>query len=88
MSAPARRAFFTLLALVVFLAGWDLWVLSVDQMYQGSDTYLQAIIHIDELYRGLGGPGWAASLGPKGAVAPVLGVILLQLVGTAWAASR
>lgn len=77
-----------LLSLVVFLAIWDLWALSQDRMYRGSDTYLQAIINLDMLYRGEGGSGWAASLGPKGPLAPVLGWFLLKLVGTAWAAGR
>ena len=88
VGASARWAFYLLLTLVSFLACWDLWVLSQDQIYQGSDTFLQAIIHLDYLSRGLGGPGWFDSLGPKGPVAPVLGYLLLQLVGSAWAASR
>lgn len=94
-SAPREEAsvaswptFVSLLALLLFLSAWDLWALSLDQIYRGSDTYLDGIITLDALSKGVGHPGGGVAQWPKGPVAPMLGWLLLQLVGSAWAAGR
>jgi len=85
MAEPRRLM---LPGLILFLLAWDLWAVLQDQRPSATDTVTIPALHLHRWIADGTGPGWHEALGPKGPVAPLLGLLLLYLVGHAPLALR
>jgi len=85
-SSKARRI--SLAALVLFLLGWDLWAIVVDQRLKLPDTFVMHTLGLQTAVDSGAFWIWLSNLGPKGPLPPLLAYPFLLLLGQAPLAMR
>lgn len=72
-----------LLGLVLFLLGWDLWAILLDQRLKLPDTFVMHTIQLEQALEQGALTAWLSNLGPKGPLPPVLALPFLLVLGIA-----
>ena len=86
--SPRQSQQLTLLGLLCFILGWDLWAVLMDQRIGGPDTFVGYTLNLRSALDEGWLRHWWRGLGPKGPVAPLLALPLLGMVGQAPLAMR